>query len=145
MLCTAYHEQGIDAPYRPSHRNHPSSIWTRQSFDNFQWLIEHAYGISDEYTARYGKIHKSLEVLKWCEDHIHKLSFNSYDLTKFAIAISPDSICRTLPEFNEDDPVLCYRLYYFFDKAHLASWKNQDPPYWYNKGYFTSSDFCCNG
>ena len=127
MLCTAFHEQSIDAPYRPSHRNHPSSIWCRSSYDNFQWLIEHAYVIFDEYTARYGKTHKSRSVLEWCEDNVHRLSFDSYDLTKFAIAIAPDTICRSLPEFDENDPILCYRLYYQHDKKHLHQWKRNKP------------------
>ena len=127
MLCTAFHEQGIDAPYRPSHRKHPSSIWTRASYDNFQWLIAHAHAIFDEYTARYGKIHKSQAVLDWCEDNAHKLSFDSWDLTPFAIAISKDSICRTLPEFDEKDPVMSYRYYIIHDKKHLHQWKLNKP------------------
>jgi hypothetical protein len=127
MLCTTYHEQGIEAPYRPSHKNHPSSIWTRSSYDNFQWLIEHAHAIFDEYTARYKKVHKSEAILNWCEDNVHKLSFDLFDLTKFAIAISEDSICRTLKEFDESDPILCYKLYYIHDKKHLHKWKRNKP------------------
>jgi hypothetical protein len=127
MLCTAYHEQGIKAPYKSSHVKHPSSIWTRTSYDNFQWLIEHAYGISDEYTARYGKKHNSLEVLVWCDDNISKLSFDCYDLTKFAIAISEDCECRKLTDWDENDPVQCYRQYIQHDKKHLHQWKRNRP------------------
>lgn len=132
MLCTAYHEQGVEAPYRPSHRNHPSSIWCRESFDNFQWLVGHAYTIFDEYTARYGKIHKSQAVLEWCEDNIHKLSFDSYDLTSFAIAISEDSECRKLTNFESLTAIDKYRAYYLFDKKHLHQWKRNRPD-WIDK------------
>jgi hypothetical protein len=127
LLCTAFHEQGIDAPYKPSHRNHPSSIWTRLSYDNFQWLIAHAHGISEEYTARYGKIHKSKVVLDWCEDHAHLLGFDLRDLTKFAIAIADDMLCRKHPDFTEDDPVAAYRLYIKLDKQHIHTWKRNKP------------------
>jgi hypothetical protein len=127
LLCTAYHLQGIDAPYKPSHRNHPSSIWTRKSYDNFQWLIAHAHGISEEYTARYGKVHKSLSVLEWCEDNADKLSFDSYDLTDFAIAIADDTECRKLPEFESLSSIDKYRAYYIHDKKHLHSWKRNRP------------------
>lgn len=129
LLCTPYWLNGIKAPYKKSHQNHPSAIWTRSSFDNYQWLIEHAYGISDEYTSRYGKIHKSLEVLNWCEDNVYKLSFDSFDLQKFSIAISDDSVCRRQVEFVESDPVHCYKLYYIHDKKHLHQWK-QNKPEW---------------
>jgi hypothetical protein len=126
-LCTAYHEQDIEAPYRPSHKNHPTSIWIRASYDNFQWAIAHGHAIFDEYTARYGKIHKSQAVLDWCEENVSKLGFDSFDLTPFAIAISDDSICRTLPEFDESDPIMAYRYYVKFDKAHLHAWKRNKP------------------
>ena len=126
-LCTAYHEQGVEAPYYPSHRNHPTSIWIRASYDNFQWAIAHGHAIFDEYTARYGKIHKSQAVLDWCEENASKLGFDSFDLTPFAIAISEDSICRTLPEFDESDPITCYRKYIQYDKVHLHAWKRNKP------------------
>lgn len=126
-LCTAYHEQDIEAPYRPSHKNHPTSIWIRASYDNFQWAIAHGHAIFDEYTARYGKIHKSQAVLDWCEENVSKLGFDSFDLTSFAIAISEDSVCRTLPEFDESDPTTCYKLYVKFDKKHLHAWRRNKP------------------
>lgn len=127
LLCTTFHLQGIGAPYRPTHKNHPSAIWCRTSLDNFKWLIEHAYAISDEYTSRYDKIHKSSHVLKWCDENMYRLSFPSKALTKFTIAISDNSICRTLPEFDESDPVNCYRLYYIHDKKHIHQWKRNKP------------------
>jgi hypothetical protein len=127
MLCTTYHLQGIQAPYKPTHPKHPSNIWIRASYDNFQWTIAHGHAIFNEYTARYGKIHKSQAVLDWCEDNVSKLGFDSFDLTPFAIAISEDSICRTLPEFDESNPIMAYRYYVKFDKAHLHAWKRNKP------------------
>jgi hypothetical protein len=93
------------------------------------WLVEHAYTIADEYTARYGKRHKSEDVLDWCEDNMWRLGFDSQELQPFAIAISEDSICRTLPEFDKNKPTIAYRLYYKHDKKHLHSWK-RNRPYW---------------
>jgi hypothetical protein len=128
-LCTAYHEQGIEAPYRPSHRNHPTAKWIRASYDNFQWTIAHGHAIFNEYTARYEKIHKSQAVLDWCEDNVSKLGFDSFDLTPFAIAISEDSICRTLPEFESLHATEKYVRYVQYDKRHLHAWK-RNKPWW---------------
>jgi hypothetical protein len=129
MFCTNFHLQGIEAPYKPSHPNHPTTKWLRHSYDNFLWGMEHAYGIAAEYTERYGKRHKSEDVLDWVEANSWRLGFDSQDQTPFALAIAEDSICRTLPEFDKSDPVNCYRLFYKHDKAHLHQWK-QNKPTW---------------
>jgi hypothetical protein len=131
LLCTAYHEQGIEAPYKSSHRSHPSSIWTRTSWDNFQWLIAHAHAIFDEYTARYGKIHKSQAVLEWCEDHAHLLGFDDFDLKPFAIAIAGDCECRKLPNFESLSATEKYIKYIILDKKHIHAWKRNKPD-WIN-------------
>ena len=44
MLCTAHHcimGEDADVPYKPAHRNHPSTIWARQSGQNYAWLYYH--------------------------------------------------------------------------------------------------------
>lgn len=127
LLCTTYHEQNIEAPYRPTHANHPSRLWVKSSYDNFQWLIAHAHAIANEYTERYKKIHKSQAVLEWCEDHAHLLGFDSYDLTPFAIAIADDCECRKLPNFESLSTIEKYRFYYKLDKKHLHQWKRNKP------------------
>lgn len=129
LLCTNYHLQGIEAPYKKTHPNHPSGIWCRESSDNFKWLIEHTYAISEEYTLRYGKLHACHKVLVWCDNNMCRLNFNKTELTKFATAISQESLCRQHPKFNDSDPVEKYRLYYLLDKKHLHSWK-QNKPHW---------------
>ena len=59
MLATAINERGGKAPYKSTHKNHPSNVWVRESYDNFMWLWEHMCALSSEYTRRYGKQHKS--------------------------------------------------------------------------------------
>jgi len=127
ILCTLFHKQGIEAPYRKTHENHPSTLWAGRTNDNLQWTIDHAHEISNEYTSRYGKIHKSLKVLKWCDTNKHRLGFDQDGLQKFSLAINSDSICRTLDEWDESDSVNCYRLFYKHDKAHLHQWKRNKP------------------
>lgn len=61
MLCTALHEHGAShlAKYKATHKNHPCNIWARQTQDNYWWLFRHFKALSDEYTFRTGKTHKS--------------------------------------------------------------------------------------
>ena len=68
ILCAAYEQE--KAPYRRTHYNHPCTIWTRTSKENYLWLIDHGLALCHEYTYRYQKVHKSEEVIRWCEENI---------------------------------------------------------------------------
>lgn len=63
MLCTAHHHygNGDNVPYRKAHYNHPSTVWVRQSKDNYYWLRDHFIGLADEYYKRYGRRHLAFE------------------------------------------------------------------------------------
>ena len=56
MCCTAHWETGGTAPYKRAHKNHPSTIWVRQSIQHYRWLIAHGLEICNEFEKRYGKI-----------------------------------------------------------------------------------------
>lgn len=135
ILCSVYHmaSSHLDIPYKLSHKNHPSCIWARSSRGNFKWLLRHSRALCEEYTKRYGKIHKSQEVLEWCENHKDQLIFYSNDLQPFAIAIAEDTECRKrIINFETKDAVEKYRLYYVFDKP-FAVWKNTPTPSWFTE------------
>lgn len=66
LLCTAHHELG-DAnaiPYKPTHKNHPSAIWVRQSTANYMWAYDHMLALGEEYTKRYNKTHLTITKCK---------------------------------------------------------------------------------
>jgi hypothetical protein len=63
MLCTALNETGGSSPYRSTHKNHPCSIWARQSKGNWEWLWRHAWTLASEYEYRYGRVHKCVDIL----------------------------------------------------------------------------------
>lgn len=119
LLCTTFHEQGIEAPYKATHRNHPSAIWTREAEDNFDWLMHHTHGIFLEYCHRYDKIHKSVAVYRWCIENQKHLKFPQVARTPIRLAM-PD-------EYKVDDPVQSYRNYYKHGKKHLHNWKMNKP------------------
>ena len=117
LLCSA-HE---NAPYKRTHYNHPSAVWTRSSLSNYKWLLAHAYALADEYKARYGKEHKCVEVLDWCRDTNPMIL--DLGLTPFAQAM-PD-------QYKNDDPVVAYRNYYIHEKVKIAKWKHGNVPSWF--------------
>lgn len=122
VLCTAFNLQGIESPYKTTHKNHPVSIWVRKSLKNFKWAVDHGKELCFEYERRYKKVHKCLDVIKWCEDHCNMLDFEQKEMTPFAQAMPDDS--------KSNDAVDAYRTYYMKHKRHLAQWKMNKPD-WY--------------
>ena len=98
-------------PYKHTHVNHPCAKWARASLANYAWLLEHARALCDEYTKRYGKVHKSEEVIA------------SLDRAPSV----PDG-----PMTPFEDPVKAYRAYYVSEKARFARWAPRaEPPEWW--------------
>jgi hypothetical protein len=122
LLCGVHWVLGGEAPYKLSHKNHPCAIWVRECVENYIWLCDLALELCDEYSYRYGKVHKSKKIIEWCLMNIPNLRENG-DITPFALA---------MPEqYKKTDAVAAYRLYYINEKSHLAEWKNREVPYWF--------------
>lgn len=125
ILCTAF-ENG-SAPYRWTHYQHPCGLWTRSSRENFHWLFTHALALAEEYHFRYGKDHKSREVILWCRDHVDEVVFPAQGLTPFALAMPEHCKCG--------DAVASYRNFYLQEKSRFAKWNHGRPmPDWYHLG-----------
>jgi len=126
LLCGVHHatDQVTDqVPYKLSHKNHPCAIWARESLSNYLYLCELGLELGKEYTYRYGKRHKSIDVINWCI--INKPNIPDIGFTTPARAM-PD-------EFKVDSVVESYRNYYMGAKSGLASWKNREKPFWFGK------------
>ena len=125
LLCSVHHvtEQVTEqVPYKLSHKNHPCAVWARQSLSNYLYLCALGLELGKEYTHRYGKRHKSIDVINWCI--INKPNIPDIGFTTPAMAM-PD-------EFKVDSVVESYRNYYMGAKISLASWKNREKPKWFN-------------
>ena len=120
MLCSVFD----NAPYKRTHYNHPCTIWVRSSKRNYEWLIDHATEIFNEYTRRYGKIHKSQRVLEWVKDNYSSIQFPSNALTPH-IQCMPD-------QYKHANFVTAYRNFYIYEKT-FAKWKLGNVPTWYKK------------
>ena len=107
--------------YEATHVNHPSAVWCRTSVENYLWLVEHFFGLLDEYTYRYEKSHK-------CSTMGYFLQSPPKNLTKYDMTLMPSAMA---PEFIvSDDPLINYRNYYKNGKQRMHSWKKRNPPEW---------------
>lgn len=112
--------------YRATHINHPCNVWVRESDANYEWLWEHFYALCDEYTYRYGRTHKSSNLLYPLRSKPINIPIGK--LTPFALGMK-----STNPEcMNEDDPVGSYRAFYQTkqDKFKMV-WTKRQKPEWF--------------
>ena len=124
-----------DACYRPMlyksvMLNHPCTIWTCKSLDNYDWHVEHALELCAEYDRRYRKIHATEKILRWCKKYSPRNANRrqlSKGLTPFAQAMPDEYKVR-------DDAVQAYRNYYIGDKARFAKWREPSlVPEWFSE------------
>lgn len=106
--------------YRVTHRHHPSARWARKSVPNLYWLAKHGMALSDEYSHRFWRAHKSRAVIKRVLDVIPSLKpLDCDDLTRFEQAM-PDKYK------DPDNPVTGYRNYYLSEKVlPNSNWTNR--------------------
>ena len=123
LLCTTHHVLGNhdSSLYKPTHANHPCTIWARASRANYLWLFKHFEALNDEYFFRYYKNHLSWRKLRdiLCEP---PSGLHGDELTPFAQAM-PD-------EYKHADAVEAYRAYYINDKAPLLKYTKRVKPNW---------------
>lgn len=125
LLCGVHHttnQVSDEVPYKLSHKNHPCAIWARESLSNYLYLCDLGLELCKEYTYRYGKRHKSQQVIEWCM--INKPQIPDIDFTTPPKAM-PD-------EYKVIDVVESYRNYYMGAKKNFAVWKNRDIPEWFS-------------
>lgn len=118
---------GEDIFYKACHHNHPSSVWTRESSSNYEWLYQHFIALCDEYTYRYNKTHatdtKLREALK-----TNPANIADGKMTPFKLAMGTNPEC-----IDNNDPVGSYRKYYKTKKDRFKMvWTNRDVPKWFN-------------
>jgi len=106
-------------------RGHPCTIWAAESIANTAWLIQHGFGLLEEYTHRYGKVHSCQTTMnaaeKVFEEKTGKTLLCHKESTPFAFA-GPD-------EFKYDtsiDTLTAYKRY-ISSKPWAASNYLRDP------------------
>lgn len=131
MLATALREHGMDddaltaagvvtlkgTAWRSTHRNHPCTVWARQTRSNYAWLAEHAIALCMAYEDRFGKEHGSWPAILAMSKLTHKIPDGN--MTPFALAM-PDDFKEA--DYRTDNPrfsildaegaVKSYRRYY---------------------------------
>ena len=121
--------------YSATHVNHPSAVWVRHSYENYEWLYKLFIALLDEYTHRYGRIHATarlIDALYTPPNHIPK----GIGFTEPTPAM-PNEV-KVLREVATDryeiDSIESYHKYYIHNKVHIAKWTKREIPLWYSEG-----------
>ena len=120
-----------DVLYKPTHVNHPTSIWVRESTGNYMHTYLLFYYLSQNYFARTNRVHKSWEKLA-------NAICRHPDIKKREFTPPPQCMPE---EFRMDDTVEAYRNFYNKDKSRFATFKLNGTPHWYNP-LFTNDREC---
>tara|TARA_R100001463_G_scaffold30575_5_gene69577 strand:- start:2158 stop:2826 length:669 start_codon:yes stop_codon:yes gene_type:complete len=137
----AFHKEVQSTLMKPAMLNHPSTIWARETKGNWNWLMEHAIALCDEYTLRYGREHGS-------DSRI--METPEYPYPDDTSAITPVTIAMDdVYRLNEKDYYNCnpnasgwdfviasYRHYYLEGKWRIAEWRNDRRPDWFPSNHF---------
>jgi len=134
ILSTVMHKKSIDdPPYKPTHVNHPCTLWACENWYNFNWLVEQFDALCQEYTHRYKKIHACQKFLPIFEKASNDMPDDQPDvLTQLPQCVDED--CKFSHYLDNRDTAIAYRLYYIKHKNHFATWKNRPVPDWYEYG-----------
>lgn len=141
IACVAHHVTGTNTsiiPYKRTHQNHPSAIWTRESLANYNYVVELGFALCDEKDFRYSvKPQDCRAVFEWLK--MNQPNIADIGLTRPKLAINWDLL--NINEIQQDHingesdfewAVRNYRAYYNDGKQHLYAWKNRSKPYWIN-------------
>ena len=113
----------LGAGYKPTHKNHPCTLWVAESQDNAEWLYQLAYGLNEEYKKRYRSCvsHKSWDVIRHYHNAQARRVLPNSGLTPFAQAM-PE-------EYKSSDPVRSYRENY--RSKPFVAWERGPAPAWW--------------
>ena len=114
--------------YKAVHFNHPCTVWTRESLENYEWHYRHFVALCDEFTYRYNKVHLSDKLLR----NILKIppkGIPQKGLTQFPLAMKSNPECMF-----PDNPVKSYRLFYQTKQKRFSmDWTKRNIPKWFKK------------
>ena len=127
MLSTAVQENAgeqLEDLYKPAYPKHPMTKWVGSTFSNFQWTLENAVFISQEYCKRFKKLHKSSRILNVIYDNQYYKEIPDERFTNPPQCM-PD-------EYKDNNYVTAYRNYYKGEKEYFAKWEKgrQQPEWW---------------
>lgn len=112
--------------YKAVHMAHPCTVWTMQSYMNYNWHYEHFVALCHEYTHRYGKVHATYTKLSGVL-YAPPKNIKGGPMTQFPLAMKANPECMF-----PNDPVKSYRMFYQTKQDRFKMvWSKREIPEWF--------------
>lgn len=102
-------------PYKPTHMNHPCTVWARKSRYNYDWLARHFISLVDEKADRTHKLHLSYTKLMPLLTHIYDNPLDIPVDNDISFVYAGDYPVRTTS---------CLDVTASYRKTMIAKWRN---------------------
>jgi hypothetical protein len=123
-------KDGSEWHYAISHVNHPCTVWTRSTIENFNWLLECTDHLCTEFRYRWKHEHSIKRIVDWMRENQPNLP--SKGLTPFAQAM-PDC-------FRSESAIEAYRKYYGMKTTYMKlEWRYSLVPEWWTEDLIQES------
>ena len=117
--------------YFPTHKNHPVSVWARETRENYSWLLLHGKALHRIYAKAYDREHASFEVLMHLTMESCMDSIPMGPLTPFANAARRKDL--NIDFTHIEDVHEAYQRYLMARwalDARPPTWKKRELPPW---------------
>jgi len=121
ILCAVQHRYGRNAPYKPTHQNHPCVLWAGDHVKHYDWLVRHGEYLCLEYTTRFRKRHA-------CANVIDKVRYAPPEMYERVRRQTMPPQCMPDEYKVPGQTVLAYRNYYLGAKVANQNWTNRARP-----------------
>ncbi|AWK87734.1 pyrimidine dimer DNA glycosylase/endonuclease V [Azospirillum thermophilum] len=122
MMSTALRLRRAEVGYRVAYANHPVTLWVRAGAENYRWTLELADALAEEFRYRFGRVHRTSEVLGPLRDGADWRALLGPGVA------SPPPLCMPDAWKVPGDPVASYRAFYRAEKAHFARYTRRPVP-----------------
>ena len=120
IMATTMHFYGDHHEYKPTHKNHPCTMWAKKSKQNFLWLLEHFDALNRRYTKIYRRIHKCRQYMYMFYTFAERMPDRG--LTPFVNCAKNDKLGLDFTHLPVHE---AYRLY-----LHAKWALDKNPPKW---------------
>lgn len=124
LLSTTHHV--LDGPkeglYKPTHKNHPSAVWVRESRLNYLWLYDLWLEMLLQYNMRYKKVHASARLCPFLKEVPSNIPEGE--------PWSDPPQCMP-DQYKGKSTVQAYREYYAKEKYPICKWTYVETPWWF--------------
>lgn len=118
-----------DVLYKATHLNHPSAVWARESVNNYYYLYNLYHDLCDEFTYRYNKDHKTMEL----REALVVAPKNIPDVPMTPVKCAITNLERK-PVVPLAEAVEVYRTFYQTKQDRFAmKWSKRPTPEWFHE------------